>query len=112
MYAPAGDLLHPAPTRDKTRTLHSPEVNMDGGSAVLLELADTLQNLEPDWEYELSHWLGPLATQVLGNGLCDTSYRSVQSLHSLRLDLADYLAEGSHTSVGQHEAEARPAELD
>ncbi|MEM8366870.1 hypothetical protein Q4R88_19185, partial [Morganella morganii] len=65
-----------------------------------------------DWEYELSRWLGPLATQVLGSGLRDASRWSAQSLHSLRLNLADYLAEESRTLVGQHEAEARFAELD
>ena len=109
---PAGDLLHLALARDKTRVLHSPEVSMDGDSAALLELAGILQSLELDWEYELSRWLGPLATQVLGSGLRDASRWSAQSLHSLRLNLADYLAEESRTLVGQHEAEARFAELD
>ncbi len=85
---------------------------MDGDSAALLELAGILQSLELDWEYELSRWLGPLATQVLGSSLRDASRWSAQSLHSLRLNLADYLAEESRTLVGQHEAEARFAELD
>ena len=112
LRAPAGNLLHLALARDKTRVLHSPEVSMDGDSAALLELAGILQSLELDWEYELSRWLGPLATQVLGSGLRDASRWSAQSLHSLRLNLADYLAEESRTLVGQHEAEARFAELD
>ena len=105
-------LQHLALARDKTRILHSPEVSMDGDSAALLELAGILQSLELDWEYELSRWLGPLATQVLGSSLRDASRWSAQSLHSLRLNLADYLAEESRTLVGQHEAEARFAELD
>lgn len=112
LRAPAGNLLHLALARDKTRVLHSPEVSMDGDSAALLELAGILQSLELDWEYELSRWLGPLATQVLGSSLRDASRWSAQSLHSLRLNLADYLAEESRTLVGQHEAEARFAELD
>lgn len=52
LRAPAGNLLHLALARDKTRVLHSPEVSMDGDSAALLELAGILQSLELDWEYD------------------------------------------------------------
>ena len=76
LRAPAGNLLHLALARDKTRVLHSPEVSMDGDSAALLELAGILQSLELDWEYELSRWLGPLATQVLGSGQREASRRA------------------------------------
>ncbi|MEG6841933.1 SCP2 domain-containing protein, partial [Pseudomonas aeruginosa] len=47
-----------------------------------------------------------------GSGLRVASRWSAQSLHSLRLKLADSLAEERRTLVGQHEAEARCAELD
>lgn len=77
LRTPAGNLLHLVLARDKTRVLHSPEVSMDSDSATLLKLVDTLQSLELDWGYELSRWLGPLATQMLGNGLHDAPCWSV-----------------------------------
>ncbi|MCY1266139.1 SCP-2 sterol transfer family protein [compost metagenome] len=112
LRAPAGRLLQLAVARDKTSVLHSPEVEMDGDSGVLLELADILQSLELDWEYEVSRWLGPLPAQFLGSQLRGSARWAGDSLESLRLSLADYLAEESRALVGRHEAEARFAELD
>ncbi|WP_296288000.1 SCP2 sterol-binding domain-containing protein [Pseudomonas sp.] len=112
LVAPAGSLLQLALAKDKTRVLHSPEVTMGGDSAMLLELADILQSLELDWEYEVSRWLGPVPASLLGARLRGGMAWAGDSLESLRLSLADYLAEESRTLVGQHEAEARFAELD
>lgn len=112
LIAPAGSLLQLALAKDKTRVLHSPEVTMGGDSAMLLELADILQSLELDWEYEVARWLGPVPAHLLGARLRGGMAWAGDSLESLRLSLADYLAEESRTLVGQHEAEARFAELD
>lgn len=112
LRAPAARLLQLTLAADKTRVLHSPEVEMGGDSALLLELADILQSLELDWEYELQQWLGPLATHLLGSRLREGARWAGDSLESLRLSLADYLAEESRTLVGRNEAEARFAELD
>ncbi len=71
-----------------------------------------LQDLELDWEYELSRWLGPVATQLLGSGLRGSTRWARQSADSLRQDLADYLSEESRALVGREEAEARFEELD
>ena len=88
------------------------EVELDGDSAVLLELAGILQDLELDWEYELSRWLGPVGSQLLGGHLRSRVSWTSQALDSLRLNLADYLSEESRSLVGQREADARFAELD
>src|SRR5207253_8712944 len=56
LRAPASSLLSLALNKDKTAVLHSPEVELVGDSAVLLELAMILQDLELDWEYELWRW--------------------------------------------------------
>lgn len=69
LRAPASSLVKLALSKDKTAVLHAPEVELDGDSGVLLELAGVLQDLELDWEYELSRWLGPVATQLLGGHL-------------------------------------------
>lgn len=112
LRAPAASLLRLAVSQDKSGVLHSPEVELDGDSAVLLELAGILQDLELDWEYELSRWLGPVASQVLGSHLRSRVNWTGQTLDSLRLNLADYLSEESRSLVGQREADARFAELD
>lgn len=112
LRAPAASLLRLASGADKSATLHGPEVELEGDSAILLDLAAVLQDLELDWEYELSRWLGPVASQLFGAHLRSRARWTRQSLDSLRLDLADFLSEESRALVGQREAEARFAELD
>jgi ubiquinone biosynthesis accessory factor UbiJ len=112
LRAPASSLLRLAMSKDKTAVLHSPEVELEGDSAVLLELVGVLQDLELDWEYELSRWLGPVASPILGGHLRSSARWSRDSVANLTQNLADYLSEESRTLVGQREAEARFAELD
>ncbi len=112
LRAPASSLVRLAVSKDKTAVLHSPEVELDGDSAVLLDLAGVLQDLELDWEYEVGRWLGPIGSQLLSSHLKSRARWSSQNLDSLRQNLADYLSEESRTLVGENEAQARFAELD
>ncbi len=112
LRAPASSLLRLAMSKDKTAVLHSPEVELEGDSAVLLELVGILQDLELDWEYELSRWLGPVASPILGGHLRSSARWSRDSISNLTQNLADYLSEESRTLVGEREAQARFAELD
>lgn len=112
LRAPASSLLRLAASKDKTAVLHSKEVELDGDSAVLLDLAGVLQDLELDWEYELARWLGPIGSHLLGGHLKSRARWTGNTLDSLRQNLADYLAEESRTLVGENEAQARFAELD
>lgn len=112
LRAPAPRLLQLILTQDKTGVLHAADVDLDGDSGVLLELANILQNLELDWEYQLSRWLGPVASQLLGSNLRSSLQWTGSSLERMRHNLADYLSEESRALVGQREAEARFNELD
>nr|WP_288454067.1 SCP2 sterol-binding domain-containing protein [uncultured Pseudomonas sp.] len=112
LRAPASALLRLALARDKQAVLHEPEVELDGDSGALTELAGVLQDLELDWEYELSRWLGPVPTALLAGHLRSRAGWTRENLHSLQLSLADYLSEESRTLVGRREADARFAELD
>lgn len=112
LRAPAASLLHLALSRNKTAILHSPEVALEGDSSVLMDLAAVLQDLELDWEYELSRWIGPVATQLIGGHLRSRSRWYQQGFASLNQNLAEYLSEESRTLVGQREAQARFRELD
>jgi ubiquinone biosynthesis protein UbiJ len=112
LRAPASSLLRLALSQDKTAVLHGPDVELEGDSAVLLELVGVLQDLELDWEYELSRWLGPVASPLLGGHLRNSARWTSDSVANLTRNLADYLSEESRTLVGQREAEARFAEID
>ena len=112
LKAPAPRLLQLALTQDKSTILHATDVDLDGDSAVLLELAGILQDLELDWEYQLSRWLGPVGSQLISSNLRTTAQWTSSSAGHLRRNFADYLSEESRTLVGQREAEARFNELD
>ncbi|MCQ4309452.1 SCP2 sterol-binding domain-containing protein [Pseudomonas stutzeri] len=112
LRAPAASLLRLATSRNKTAILHGPDVEIEGDSALLMSLAEVLQDLELDWEYEVSRWLGPVGAQLLGSGVRGQTAWARQSAESLRQNMADYLSEESRTLVGMAEAEARFAELD
>ncbi|MFJ3521796.1 SCP2 domain-containing protein [Pseudomonas sp. NPDC090203] len=112
LRSPAASLMRLATSRDKNAVLHSPEVELDGESAVLLELVGVLQDLDLDWEYELQRWLGPVATPLIGGHLRRSARMTRDTITSLSHNLAEYLAEESRTLVGKREAEARFAELD
>ena len=112
LTAPATLLLKLVTSADKTSVLHHPDVTIDGNSALLMELADILQSLELDWEYELSRWLGPVPTALISSHLRSGRDWVVQSAHSLHLNAADYLVEESRALVGKTEAEIRFCEID
>lgn len=112
LRAPAAELLRLATSRDKVAVLHGPRVDLEGDATALTELADILQSLELDWEYQFGRWLGPLGAALLGGRLRAAAGWSADSLDSLRQNLSDYLAEEARTLVGQREAEARFSELD
>lgn len=112
LTAPASLLLKLATSADKTTVLHHPDVSLDGNSGLLMTLAEILQSLELDWEYEVSHWLGPLGTALVSSHLRSHRDWAKQSARSLHLNTADYLAEESRTLVGRLEAQTRFNEID
>lgn len=112
LRAPASSLLRLVLSKDKSAILHSPEVELEGDSAALMELAAVLQDLELDWEYELSHWIGPVATALIGGHLRSRANWYQHGFASLNQNLAEYLSEEARTLVGEHEAQARFDELD
>ena len=112
LRASASSLLRLVLSKDKTAVLHSPEVDLEGDSHALMALAQVLQDLELDWEYELSRWLGPVATALIGGHLRSRANWYQQGFASLNQNLAEYLSEEARTLVGQREAQARFDELD
>ncbi|MBK4989012.1 ubiquinone biosynthesis accessory factor UbiJ [Pseudomonas sp. S36] len=112
LRAPAGSLAQLALARDKTAVLHSPQVELHGDTAALLDLFGILQDLELDWEHELQNWLGPVPTALLAGHVRLRARWTRQSLARLSQSLSEYLAEESRTLVGKREAEAAFSEID
>jgi len=112
LRAPASSLLQLALSQDKPAVLHSPQVELEGDSAVLLDLVGVLQDLELDWEHELARWLGPVPTALLAGHVRQRARWTQDGLARFGQNLAEYLAEESRTLVGQREAEAAFRELD
>ena len=112
LRAPLGTLLQLAARKDKTRVLHRPDVTLEGDSAPLMALAAVLQDLDLDWEYELSRWLGPVPTALLAGHLRLRARWAGEGSGRLLATLSDYLNEETRTLVGKREAEVRLRELD
>ena len=112
LRAPASSLLHLALSKDKTTVLHGPQVDLEGDSHVLMELAAILQDLELDWEFELSRWIGPVATTLIAGHVRSRANWYQHGFASLNQNLAEYLSEEARTLVGEREAQARFDELD
>ena len=112
LRAPASSLLHLALSKDKTAVLHGPQVDLEGDSHVLMELAAILQDLELDWEFELSRWIGPFATALIAGHVRSRANWYQHGFASLNQNLAEYLSEEARTLVGEREAQARFDELD
>lgn len=112
LRAPASSLLHLALSKDKTAVLHGPQVDLEGDSHVLMELAAILQDLELEWEFELSRWIGPVATTLIAGHVRSRANWYQHGFASLNQNLAEYLSEEARTLVGEREAQARFNELD
>ncbi len=112
LRASAASLMRLATSRNKTAILHGPDVDIEGDSSALMSLAEVLQDLELDWEYEVSRGLGPVGAHLFGSGVRGQTAWARQSAESLRQNLADYLSEEARALVGMAEAETRFAELD
>ena len=112
LRAPASSLLHLALSKDKTAVLHGPQVDLEGDSHVLMELAAILQDLKLDWEFELSRWIGPVATALIAGHVRSRANWYQHGFVSLNQNLAEYLSEEARTLVGEREAQARFDELD
>ena len=112
LRAPTSTLLRLALSKDKSAVLHSPQVDLEGDSAALMALAAVLQDLELDWEYELSRWLGPVPTALIGGHLRSRANWYQQGFASLNQNLAEYLSEEARTLVGEREAQARFEQID
>ena len=111
LRAPAGSLAQLAFAKDKTAVLHSPQVELHGDSAVLLDLVGVLQDrnwtgntsCRAGWGRSPLHW---------SPGISACAPAGPARVSRFSQNLSEYLAEESRTLVGRREAEAAFSELD
>lgn len=112
LSATCAELWQLATTADKAAALYQPGVSIEGSNALLVELADIMQNMDIDWEFRLQQWFGPVAAGLIGSHLRQRGQWTAANLASLQQRLQDWLTEETRLLVGNNEAESRFAELD
>ncbi len=112
LNASTAELWQLATASDKAAALYQPGVAIEGKNALLVQLADIMQDMNIDWEFQLQQWFGPLAAGLIGSHLRQRGQWTAANLASLQQRLQDWLAEEARLLVGHNEAESRFAELD
>lgn len=112
LSATASELWQLLTSDNKAAALYQPGVAIHGNNALLVELADIMQSMEIDWEFQLQQWIGPVATSLISSHLRQRGRWTTASLASLQQRTQDWLAEETRLLVGNQEAESRFAQLD
>ena len=112
LSATTAELWQLLTSSNKAAALHQSGVSIAGNNSLLVELADIVQTMDIDWEFQLQQWLGPLAAGLIGSHLRLRTRWTAANLASLQQRTEDWLAEEARLLVGNNEAESRFAELD
>lgn len=79
--------------RGNTAGLREYGIVISGDSGFLNALQQVLQNLDVDWEYQLSKFIGDIPTQAISDGVTGAKKFARQSASNLRDDIDAYLHE-------------------
>jgi ubiquinone biosynthesis protein UbiJ len=79
--------------RGNTAGLREDGIVISGDSGFLNALQQILQNLDVDWEYQLSKFIGDIPTQAISDGITGAQNFVRQSAANLRDDIDAYLHE-------------------
>lgn len=112
LSATTAELWQLLTSSNKAAALYQPGVTITGNNSLLVELADIVQAMEIDWEFQLQQWFGPHAAGLIGSHLRLRGRWTAANLASLHQRTEDWLAEEARLLVGNNEAESRFAELD
>ena len=77
----------------KTADLRKDGVVITGNVGLLTALQEILQNIDLDWEYQISKLIGDVPTQALSDSFSAAGKFSRQSRDNLQKDIDDYLHE-------------------
>ena len=92
-------------SRDKTKIIRTNSVQLKGDISVIQDFQNLLTDLNIDWEYQLSKFIGDVPTQGLSNGLKFIADFISKSSASLKNDLDEYIHEEINLLPGTTEME-------
>ena len=79
--------------RKSTAQLRDDGVVIGGDTGFLIDLQQILANLDVDWEYQLSRFIGDIPTQAISDGIAGTQKFARQAAGNLRDDIDAWLHE-------------------
>lgn len=86
----AASLLKLLVTRNSA-SMHSEGIKVTGNTGVLSGTQEILEDLDIDWEYQLSHVIGDIPTQLLADGIDLTRRFFKRASASVREDVSHFL---------------------
>ncbi len=98
--------------RASAEQLFSGQVEIQGDTELAHRLGKILGAMDIDWEEQLSQLTGDLIAHHVGNLARDAAGWGRNTLHTLGLDLQEYLQEESRVIPGRSEIEAFLADVD
>lgn len=97
---------------DAARRIHDSGARVSGEVHTAEQFAELLQLAMPDFEEELSGWVGDIAAHSLAESARRAGQWAASALSALMDDTAEYLEEERRALPGPHEAEAFYADVD
>lgn len=88
----ASSLLKLVATKN-TAALRDDGIVITGDTALLTSLQEILRDLDVDWEYQLSKFIGDIPTQAVSDGVTATRNFTRRTSSNLQQDVSDYLLE-------------------
>jgi ubiquinone biosynthesis protein UbiJ len=88
---------------DSASLLFGGEIRITGDTRLGHQFKKVLQQLNIDWEEQLSRYIGDMAAHQIGNAMRDINSWLQRSARSLQLDAGEYLQEESRLVAGKAE---------
>lgn len=89
----AAALLQLLTSKDKSKIIRTNAVQIIGDTGCIQDLQAILNDLNIDWEYQLSNFIGDIPTQSLSDGMKFIRDFLSKSSESLKTDLDEYIHE-------------------
>lgn len=103
--ASANELLKLLFAKDKSNIIRNNNVQIKGDITDIQELQEIIFDLDINWEYQLSKFIGDVPTQSLSNGLDLLKNFITKTAESIKTDVDEYIHEEAKMIPTTHELE-------
>lgn len=83
--------------REKEPLLENSEIMIVGEIAIILQFFKILEQLNPDWEYELSQWIGPMPASLIVQSLKTGAEQLHNGFNLIQNQLATFFSSTTST---------------